>query len=784
MSKKELRLAVVIYGGASLAVYMHGVTKEMLKLVRASKVFHQMGIGRARYASYAEGPDNRQADTEAVYFEILKEINGRSHFRVVLDVIAGASAGAINSVMLAKAIVDDASLDSQTGTWLSVADVEDMGRETSPWQKWWLYPILRLLFFWLPRDVGASPETREKLARVVRSSWFQPPLSGARLSHIFFNSLEAMLKTRLPGSSLLPAGQRLDVYTSITDLVGYPRSIRLHDELMASEREHGAYCRFTHMETEAGRRLSDLDDANLPGLVWAARASSSYAGAFEPFHHSELKRVLAERHLSWPLEEKFLHYNVFVRDGTPAARLFDPADRYFVDGGIVNNKPFEVALEALGHRPADRLVERCIVYIEPDPSAVDVVSPERNLGYLRTIRAALSSIPRNQPIVDDLQAIVSQDKRVRINRRIVESNAAEINTLVRELQDVARRQEMTADLITYLRTAILERAEEDMSIAYHAYVQRRVWRLTDALVDEWAVLAENPNDERTRDGMSESISRSWQGAESGDAGRRDNMQETFLDRFDVTYRIRRLQFVIRRINQHEDVTELDEASTDALDSFKNDAYGFLERLHRLRRSQYLDGPLIEKLAVAARNLPLEPDEARDLLKDIFGALGLQSFDREFDALICTFLDRLTDDRLRDQMLTDYVGFPVFDVLLMSPASLEGGPDPLTPISVERISPEDAPTLRSVFKGLKSRQFMGFLGFFNRAYREHDYLWGRLNAADRLVDLLVQSSRDAISDPDRMRLKLFRAVVDRERQQLYRCDDELDRIDAFLKAAGV
>ena len=80
--------------------------------------------------------------------------------------------------------------------------------------------------------------------------------------------------------------------------------------------------------------------------------------------------------------------------------------------------------------------------------------------------------------------------------------------------------------------------------------------------------------------------------------------------------------------------------------------------------------------------------------------------------------------------------------------------------------------------------MGFLGFFNRAYREHDYLWGRLNAADRLVDLLVQSSRDAISDPERMRLELFRAVVDRERGQLYRCDDELDRIDAFLKAAGV
>ena len=88
MSKKELRLAVVIYGGASLAIYMHGVTKELLKLVRASKVLHEMGVERAANSTYAEGPDNRAADTEAVYFELLKQINLKQHFRVVVDVIA------------------------------------------------------------------------------------------------------------------------------------------------------------------------------------------------------------------------------------------------------------------------------------------------------------------------------------------------------------------------------------------------------------------------------------------------------------------------------------------------------------------------------------------------------------------------------------------------------------------------------------------------------------------------------------------------------------------------
>ena len=48
MKDVELRLALVCYGGVSLAVYMHGVTKEFLKLVRASRAYHAAPKGAAR----------------------------------------------------------------------------------------------------------------------------------------------------------------------------------------------------------------------------------------------------------------------------------------------------------------------------------------------------------------------------------------------------------------------------------------------------------------------------------------------------------------------------------------------------------------------------------------------------------------------------------------------------------------------------------------------------------------------------------------------------------------
>ena len=38
---KEIRLALVCYGGVSLAIYMHGVTKEIHKLLLASQAFGQ-----------------------------------------------------------------------------------------------------------------------------------------------------------------------------------------------------------------------------------------------------------------------------------------------------------------------------------------------------------------------------------------------------------------------------------------------------------------------------------------------------------------------------------------------------------------------------------------------------------------------------------------------------------------------------------------------------------------------------------------------------------------------
>jgi hypothetical protein len=71
--------------------------------------------------------------------------------------------------------------------------------------------------------------------------------------------------------------------------------------------------------------------------------------------------------------------------------------------------------------------------------------------------------------------------------------------------------------------------------------------------------------------------------------------------------------------------------------------------------------------------------------------------------------------------------------------------------------------------LKGIEFNNFGAFFSRAYRENDYLWGRLHGIDRLVDI-VHSSMTGTSPLDptvvlELKKRAFLAVLDGEEERL-------------------
>src|SRR5262245_24122222 len=116
----EVRFAVVMYGGVSLAIYINGVAKELLQLVRSTT----LNDGRAnpnpsatervyRKLSYLlAGQCDNVADAETH----LKG-NRAGATRFVIDIISGTSAGGINGIFLAKALANAQDIKKLEQLW-------------------------------------------------------------------------------------------------------------------------------------------------------------------------------------------------------------------------------------------------------------------------------------------------------------------------------------------------------------------------------------------------------------------------------------------------------------------------------------------------------------------------------------------------------------------------------------------------------------------------------------------------------------------------------------------
>jgi patatin-related protein len=165
LREKELRIALVCSGGVSLAVYMHGMTKEILKLVRASSALHRIAdrAVRAKAAFHdAAERDDPEYDTESVYFDLLRDIGRVLELRVVVDVIAGASAGGINGTMLARALSHDLPMGALRNLWLDNADVSVLlapDARAGSFSKWFIKPLI-----WVAAATGTSASARTETA--------------------------------------------------------------------------------------------------------------------------------------------------------------------------------------------------------------------------------------------------------------------------------------------------------------------------------------------------------------------------------------------------------------------------------------------------------------------------------------------------------------------------------------------------------------------------------------------------------------------------------------------
>ena len=825
MKEKELRFALVCYGGVSLAVYMHGITKEILKLVRASRDFHTYTNKAEPGVPYAQVAQPRQdpVDTEAVYFELLRQIGKTLDLRIVVDIIAGASAGGINGVILARAMAHDLDIDPLRDFWLKHSDVAElmpMHVKAGPWRKWYFRPFVWMFLQKFRDDLEGNAELKAKLSMFLRSRWFKPPFDGYNLTKVLYDGFAAMGEPHEPGSSLVPAGLQLDLFVTVTDFRGYVTDTPIHNPPVIRDREHRQVLRYSYRHWPRGQENSAFDRDGLPGLVFGARATSSFPGAFPPMQLREIDTLITERGLSWNSRVDFLYRNFrpyFLAN-------LNPGEAAFIDGSVLNNKPFAQAIESIRGRPAYRHVDRRLLYVDPHPETTKDRSSANVPGFFTTLKGALSDIPRNEPIHDDLAWVNTYNAEVRRLQMVVDGARSHMSAIAEAIAGNALGPDVTGEDIGRYRELANNRARAETGFAYEGYLRLKLTAVIEdvaamvaqicgygrdtaesarviTIIERWATLT----------GVFPSPSALLRPPESGEPP----PWVKFLLRFDVKYRQRRVRFVVRAVNHL--YTRLSDPAlqglrTDRLDYVKAGLYDALALLQPMTaraavsdnkhglsrrttegvkavvrdiaRAMETDSRLAVNSTAVAQTFEPRISEALASLAD---DMALEEDNARTDSLLATLVRGAGDIpplpvAAARELLEHYVGFAVWDVLTFSITNWRDL-DEFDEIRVDRLSPDDSQALRKgdASATLKGIQFHHFGAFFCLAYRQNDYLWGRLHAAERLIDIVLDAAKieGAGEDIDVVGLKAsaFEAILRAEAKVLSECGDLISTLSA-------
>src|SRR5262249_16688476 len=120
-----------------------------------------------------------------------------------------------------------------------------------------------------------------------------------------------------------------------------------------------------------------------------------------------------------------------------------------------------------------------------------------------------------------------------------------------------------------------------------------------------------------------------------------------------------------------------------------------------------------------------------LIARLAARIDLNASTHDLDVLLAGLDAGRWPAEARREVLINYLGFPFWDVLTF-PLTSTREVGELHEILIDRISPQDAGSLDGFnsAQNLKGIGFGHFAAFLSRAYRENDYLLGRLHAIDR------------------------------------------------------
>lgn len=550
--QKETRFAVVMYGGISLAIYIHGVTQELYSMVRATAWDDAQN-------NYVIADPNDLKGAELVY----RALGETLKTKFVVDILSGTSAGGINAVYLAKALVNNQSIQGLKDLWVNEGDISLLVND------------------------------RKSVDGLSGLKVQNPPSSLLNNQRMYYKLLDAIKKmgesTPRGFNGISPYVEELDLSITASDIRGLVLPLNGVEDARIKESRFKTVFQFHYSTKRAAgdsnsllsknssdaEKAKDLTYSNHftkefdPFLAFAARSTSAIPPAFEPMRLDDIEPILNTS----AFKEDYVYdpsiWKALYKDYSDAKDDFQV--RSFGDGGYLDNKPFSYATDTLLRRRADLPVDRKLIYIEPSPEhPEDQPTTDERPDVIENVFAALVGLPRQEPIREDIKTIQERNK---IIKRITDAIRAVNHSAI----EIGRSQQAKAahDKADWRISFLWSKAYMSDVIGwygpgYPAYHNIRLESVLSNLSTAWARAMGWDEDSPQEKDLHE-ILHAWSarkysteahGKEKEPLSKNDVVysENDIMYRLDVTWRLRRIKFIQDMIN-----TFLDENSGEQVE---------------------------------------------------------------------------------------------------------------------------------------------------------------------------------------------------------------------------
>jgi patatin-related protein len=675
--------------------------------------------------------------------EFFRAVRGRGVYKllkhlcdadIVVDIISGTSAGGVNGILLSHAITNECEFSDTANLWREHGGIESLLRD----------PL--------------KPDAKSLLDG-----------NGYYIPH-----LEQALRNMPPIASLQKAAEfvsptaELDLFVTATDFDGRQSTQSDSTGRLIDIKSHAMVFQLKH---RAGRKepFSMADpaaadtNARICALAKLSAMTSCFPGAFEPIHVAAVRDQVGDPDY-WLTQWGQLN-----------------AETWFLDGGVLDNKPFSYTIQQIFERTATKPVERLLFYVDPDPEQFNPANqrPRRaEPGVVAVARGALIGIPGYESISEDLRAIVKRNEHISQRLRLDPIIWKKIHR-----PDNTVEQPSDANLALYRQVRFIQlsdRVIQGLMKNFGLDVPLSACRLSNQrVVDE----ATRQRASRLRTAFDD-----WDG--DGDIT---------LQRYDIYFRVRRIYQVVYAVS--DDVTALNDVEAASAAEAEENARRLQQLKDLLNRlNQFLEEIVIIRWAMEEMvdSIRVDPAATGDIFSNVWadvrnrldsllrddtrggasddslseknlgnlhGELGRRlaalndsaTADAElaqgntllevFDRRVQTYLEH---NSIPVEYLRCWENFALIDAFIF-PIDFFANVNEKDEINIVRVSPADADRgfCREPIEGrVKGEALMHFSAFLKRSWRSNDILWGRLDGSCRLFDSLLtrQAVERAMTDP--------------------------------------